>query len=148
MEIPFYICFTIKFLGHIFFIIHFSVYMVENLTVDFIVFAQLFFIWCSLIHLHSWKSLDCHRRREQRMDTTHSSMTSRILNFILVFLPITLNRRHLATISKDALWLRILAKLRQSRLHLSKRWEYWQSFAQAVIEEMIRAVHDQFLCHL
>lgn len=47
---------------------------------------------CSWIHPHSWKSLVCLQRQEQRMDTTPFSMTSRTLNFILVFQHIILNR--------------------------------------------------------
>lgn len=48
---------------------------------------------CSLIHLHSWKSLDCLRRQEPRTGTTHFWMTSRTLNSILVSQHTTLNRQ-------------------------------------------------------
>lgn len=51
-----------------------------------------FFNWCSLIRLHSWKSLACRQRQERRVDTTHFSMTLRIQSFILASQHITLNR--------------------------------------------------------
>lgn len=52
----------------------------------------VYILLCSWKHHLSWKSLVCPQKREQRMDTTHSWMTSRIPNFILVS-PLTIPSR-------------------------------------------------------
>lgn len=64
-----------------------------NLTIITFLSNSFEYTLCSWIHPHSWKSLVCLQRQERRMDTIPFSMTSRTLNFILVFQHIILNRQ-------------------------------------------------------
>lgn len=86
-----YLCYKIL-MKHMYFItITFKRY--GNLAIITLLPNYFEYTLCSWIHPHSWKSLVCPQRQEQGMDTTPFSMTSRTLNFILVFQHIILNRQ-------------------------------------------------------